>query len=199
MVISDGTTLNLDQSNNFSQTIALSKDQNHVNSYAAKKLVFDNTEKPNDQVYYVYFTHETEKQTQTATVNEVVKGYYENGPKQGHPVPDRFQPKDYDLYFVRTQDVDLVTDVKKDWTNWSLDAKKTSTNNDGLSFKVIPFKDLYQELDDGYTIDPNGKFIITDNTGKHESEQALIVKGENGEIKVIPFNNDELLLYQKMA
>ncbi|AFR22194.1 hypothetical protein [Lactobacillus helveticus] len=188
--MSDGTTLNLDQSNNFSQTIALSKDQNHVNSYAAKNLVFDNTEKPNDQVYYVYFTHETEKQTQTATVNEVVKGYYENGPKQGHPVPDRFQPKDYDLYFVRTQDVDLVTGVKKDWTNWSLDAKKTSTNNDGLSFKAIPFKDLYQELDDGYTIDPNGKFIITDNTGKHESEQALIVKGKNGEIKVIPFNND---------
>ncbi|MBW7986249.1 hypothetical protein E0700_00625 [Lactobacillus helveticus] len=112
---------------------------------------------------------------------------------------DRFQPKDYDLYFVRTQDVDLVTGVKKDWTNWSLDAKKTSTNNDGLSFKAIPFKDLYQELDDGYTIDPNGKFIITDNTVKHESEQALIVKGENGEIKVIPFNNDELLLYQKMA
>lgn len=77
-------------------------------------------------------------------------------------------------------------------TNWSLDAKKTSTNNNGLSFKAIPFKDLYQELDDGYTIDPNGKFIITDNTGKHESEQALIVKGENGKIKVIPFTNDEI-------
>src|SRR5699024_9277726 len=61
-----------------------------------------------------------------------------------------------------------------------------------LSFKAIPFKDLYQELDDGYTIDPNGKFIITDNTGKHESEQALIVKGENGKIKVIPFTNDEI-------
>lgn len=77
-------------------------------------------------------------------------------------------------------------------TNWSLDAKKTSTNNNGLSFKAIPFKDLYQELDDGYTIDPNGKFIITDNTGKYESEQALIVKGENGKIKVIPFTNDEI-------
>ena len=53
--MSDGTTLNLDQSNNFSQTIALSKDQNHVNSYAAKKLVFDNTKKPNDQ-YTMYIS-----------------------------------------------------------------------------------------------------------------------------------------------
>ena len=49
VVMSDGTTLNLDQSNNFSQTIALPKEQNHVNSYAAKNLVFDNTENPNGE------------------------------------------------------------------------------------------------------------------------------------------------------
>ncbi|MDN6039666.1 MAG: LPXTG cell wall anchor domain-containing protein, partial [Lactobacillus sp.] len=162
------------------------------NSRTSENLTFDNTENPDDQNYYVYLYHAVRTDHQYKSVKEHVSYYYENGPKQGHPVPDRFQPKDYDLYFVRTQDVDLVTGVKTDWTNWSLDAKKTSTNNDGLSFKAIPFKDLYQELDDGYTIDPNGKFIITDNTGKHESKQALIVKGKNGEIKVIPFNNDEI-------
>lgn len=165
---------------------------NDGNSRTSESLTFDNNENPNDQNYYVYLYHAVRTDHQYKSVKERVSYYYENGPKQGQPVPDRFQPKDYDLYFVRTQDVDLVTGAKKDWTNWSLDAKKNSTNNNGLSFKAIPFKDLYQELDDGYTIDPNGKFIITDNTGKHESEQVLIVKGDNGEIKVIPFTNDEI-------
>ncbi|WP_281681542.1 hypothetical protein [Lactobacillus gallinarum] len=90
------------------------KDNNGVNAWNSKDLSFDNTENPNDQNYYVYLYHAVRTDHQYKSVKERVSYYYENGPKQGQPVPDRFQPKDYDLYFVRTQDVDLVTGAKKD-------------------------------------------------------------------------------------
>lgn len=86
-----------------------------MNAWNSKNLSFDNTENPNDQNYYVYLYHAVRTDHQYKSVKERVSYYYENGPKQGQPVPDRFQPKDYDLYFVRTQDVDLVTGAKKDW------------------------------------------------------------------------------------
>ena len=90
------------------------KGNNGVNAWNSKDLSFDNTENPNDQNYYVYLYHAVRTDHQYKSVKERVSYYYENGPKQGQPVPDRFQPKDYDLYFVRIQDVDLVTGAKKD-------------------------------------------------------------------------------------
>lgn len=90
------------------------KGNNGVNAWNSKDLSFDNTENPNNQNYYVYLYHAVRTDHQYKSVKERVSYYYENGPKQGQPVPDRFQPKDYDLYFVRTQDVDLVTGAKKD-------------------------------------------------------------------------------------
>lgn len=162
------------------------------NSRTSSKLTFDSDEYPDNQNYFVYLYHGVRTEHQNKAVKEHVSYYYENGPKKGQQVPDNFVPKDYEINFVRERNVDLVTNTATAWSNWSLDSNKINSNNDGTSFKAISFKDLYQNLDDNYQLNPDGNFIIKDNTGKNENDQLLIVKGANGEIKLISFNNDEI-------
>lgn len=142
------------------------------------------------QIFIVHFKHATKEAKEATTVTEHVSYYYENGPKKGQQVPDQFAPKNYELHFIRKGTTDLVTNTT-DWKNWTLDTNQTNSNTEN-SFKVISFSELPQTLDDNYKLDPNGTFIVTDNTGKHETEQLLIIKGNDGSIKLISFSNDEI-------
>lgn len=159
------------------------------NYYQISYGKFDNNESV-DQVFVLHFVHDIKSERQTANVKEHVSYYYENGPKQGQEVPANYRTLDYELNFVRTKTTDLVTG-KSTESNWILDSAKNNSNI-ALAFKAIPFNKLPQNLDDHYQLNPDGKFIITDTSGKYETEDLLIVKGKDGKIQLITFNNNEI-------
>lgn len=150
---------------------------------------FDNNENV-DQTFVLHFIHNVKNEKKIASVKEHISYYYENGPKQGQKVPATYRPLDYELNFVRNIKTDLVTH-KSTESNCILDSAKDNSNIE-LAFKAIPFGKLPQNLDDHYKLNPEGKFIITDTSGKHETEELLIVKGKNGKIQLITFNNNEI-------
>lgn len=76
--------------------------------------------------HYLYFYHATLTNHEYRSVKKHVSYYYENGPKQGQQVPSQFIPKDFELNFIRSQDVDLVTGNKGSWSNylWQLETRR---------------------------------------------------------------------------
>ncbi|MCH4138700.1 MAG: hypothetical protein LKF28_00365 [Lactobacillus amylovorus] len=118
-------------------------------------------------------------------MTEHVSYYYENGSKQGQTVPDQYAPINQELHFTRDGQTDLVTGVIA-YGNWKL----VDANGNTISLPAIPFSQLPQTLVGNYKLDANGTFIVNNNTGK----PFLIIKGDNGSIPGISFNDDEITL-----
>lgn len=161
VIMLDGKHKNLDtRYDNFNQTIKVNGKTYH-NKLDSKKLTFDNDENPKDQILYVYFTHAKKTVQQQATIREVVKGYYENGPKMipfsgmgnpNAPVDPADETNDPDvmvtLQFNRQGSLDLV-DGTTTWGNWT-------ANN--ATLPAIPFNNtlIKDHITDNYYLDKNG-------------------------------------------
>lgn len=157
----NGKYKNLDtRYDNFEQEFKING-VDYANRLDSKKLTFDNDENPKDQVLYVYFTHAKKAVQQQATVREVIKGYYENGPKMvpfygmnnpDDPVDQTDETNDPDititLQFNRTGTQDLV-DGTTTWNNWT--ANRTM-------LPAIPFNNILikNQIADNYYLDKNG-------------------------------------------
>lgn len=87
------------------------------------------------------------------------------------------------MHFTRDGQTDLVTGVIA-YGNWKL----VDANGNAISLPAIPFSQLPQTLVGNYKLDANGTFIVNNNTGK----PFLIIKGDNGSIPGISFNDDEI-------
>lgn len=136
------------------------------------------------QYFIVHFTHKKQAaESQSTTITEHVSYYYENGSKQGQTVPDQYAPINQELHFTRDGQTDLVTGVIA-YGNWKL----VDANGNAISLPAIPFSQLPQTLVGNYKLDANGTFIVNNNTGK----PFLIIKGDNGSIPGISFNDDEI-------
>lgn len=125
---------------------------------------FDNDENK-DQHFVIYLVHETRSESQTATIQEQVKGYYTNGPKN-HPfagindpntaVPENDESATPDVLvkitYTRNRTVDLVKDPQATNTAWS----EWTANKPG--FPAISYNNtiIKDSIGDNYYLDKNG-------------------------------------------
>ncbi|WP_300121831.1 mucin-binding protein, partial [Lactobacillus sp.] len=145
------------------------------NSYNSSKLQVTDT----SPQYYVYLYHDTDTQTENATVTEHVNYIYENGPHADETVVDAAtSPISQIITYTRSRTIDLVDDPSgqnTEWSNWIADKNLIADFN--LPEKVSGLDNQAKV----YSLD--SKQITATKNGQDFNYSALKLPFESSELK----------------